>query len=532
ANDPGFPPFTIVSDKSLVISNSPAIMLIISRLRYISSIDFTQHSRKKSQREVAQVINDFEECYAKTQDGSAALASAIERMAVRNRTETDDDQTDSPDATEVMTADLDLISLVESIIANLVQGSSLDAEGVYITAFQDMVAEFTSKGRSDVRSFLEWWDSVGSKALVAGADDPTALNILTIHKAKGLQYACVHVPFAGFTINYSAVDRAWFKIPPLAGIPAEIMPPFLPLNMSKLMTTTSLEEPYNTYQKQRQIDFINLLYVALTRAVDELIVGIRVTGSDNSGQGSWTLANTVINAMRQANPSFCAQLLSEAALPPDTPSPFTPIDSIVDNIFEHGKPTVATVQQKNKDSALTPSAGETTTTYKVYGTKTPWENTRLSKDKVNRVSIARERGIILHQILARIATPADIGKAMQMTLASDDNRILSPDDAAELRRIVELRVNAPKARQWFTGFKRLLREQEVLTDSGSTKRFDRVVWTANGEIHLIDYKTGAQPASSYKSQILDYLNFFKSVGYIGVRAFLYYIDSGRITEIV
>ena len=117
------------------------------------------------------------------------------------------------------------------------------------------------------------------------------------------------------------------------------------------------------------------------------------------------------------------------------------------------------------------------------------------------MAVARERGIILHDLMARIATPDDIGKAFDMAAASEEWRELSADEIAELRAIVERRVNDPQVAGWFNGFSRLLLEREVMTDSGDIKRFDRVVWTADGEIHLIDYKSGSQPVNRYRKQI-------------------------------
>lgn len=111
---------------------------------------------------------------------------------------------------------------------------------------------------------------------MAGADDPSALNILTIHKSKGLEFKCVHVPFAGFMPNNRAVDRAWFELPEIEGIPADVMPPMMPLNITKAMSLTPLREQYEALQREKQLDMINLLYVALTRAVDELIVGVKL----------------------------------------------------------------------------------------------------------------------------------------------------------------------------------------------------------------------------------------------------------------
>ncbi len=77
----------------------------------------------------------------------------------------------------------------------------------------------------------------------------------------------------------------------------------------------------------------------------------------------------------------------------------------------------------------------------------------------------------------------------------------------------------------------MLIEREVMTGNGNVKRFDRVVWTASGEIHLVDYKSGSQPPKRYVKQIKGYIEFFKSIGYPKVRGFLYHLDTGKVIEI-
>lgn len=531
ADDGSFPQFNIVSDRSLLISRSAAVMLIVSRLRYLSSIEFTPRHHKKSRREIARVLNDFEDIFARSGSASDALLEAISRMEARNGT--DGIQSPQPSgAPDEAIAGLDLVSLVETIISTVVPTANRENEGVFITAFQDMVSDFVAKGKADIRSFLQWWDERGQSMSVAGADDPTALNILTIHKSKGLEFHCVHVPFAGFIPNSRAIDRAWFELPEIEGIPLDIMPPMMPLNITRAMTLTPLCEQYVELQRQKQLDFINLLYVALTRAVDELIVGVKVIRSKNSkGDTIPSLAEVITDSIAACTPQYCASLEAAHGITPGKDSPYAPLSLDAEGVLELGAPTQRREEESERRSAIDPVEGERISGYQTGATTSPWTRTRISDEHPGRMAVARERGIILHDLMARIATPDDIGKAFDMAAASEEWRELSADEIAELRAIVERRVNDPQVAGWFNGFRRLLLEREVMTDSGDIKRFDRVVWTADGEIHLIDYKSGSQPVNRYRKQIRGYLAFFKSIGYLGVRAFLYYLDSGKIIEI-
>lgn len=531
--NPDFPPFDIVSDKSLLISRSPAVMLIISRLRYLSSIEFRPRHHKKSRREVARLLNDFEEEMALMGDATGSLLTALAKMEERNRQDTCGETSTLPArSADENVASLDLVSLVETIIATIVPESNRLKEGVFITAFQDMVADFVAKGRADIRSFLEWWDETGSSTSVAGADDPRAIAILTIHKSKGLQFPCVHVPFAGFTTNKRAVDRAWFSRPEIAGVPSEMIPRFMPLNITKAMENTSFAAQYHKVQIEKQLDLVNQLYVAFTRAENELIIGVRLRGESKDDRLP-SIAEMITGAMRIATPDYCKNLEQEANLPADAPTPYAPLDKVVENCLELGSPTERqAVEKSGRSSAMDPAEGCKRSAYRVGSDTSPWAHTRLSDKKINRVTVARERGLIFHDILSRIATPDDIDDAIIQTVASDENKYLDANEIETIRSVIESRINAPEARQWFKGFTRVLREREIATAGGDIKRFDRVVWTASGEIHLIDYKTGNTSPRRYKSQIRGYIDFFKSIGYAGVRSFLYYLDTGKIVEIL
>lgn len=535
-DDPTFPRFNIVSDRSLLISRSPAVMLIVSRLRYLSSIDYTPGPRSISRRELALVLNDFESLYASSASASQALSGAVERM--KARAEASPEAAPAPAAPDEPLAVLDLITLVETIAATIVPKDSLQSEGVFITAFQDLVLDFAQRNQGDIRSFLAWWDELGSKMSVSGADDPMAINILTIHKSKGLEFPCVHVPFAGFGSD-SHTSRAWFRLSELEGFDPAVVPPLIPLDISRAMSTTPLAGRYDTIQRERLLDMLNLLYVAMTRAGEELIVTAAVPKPDGkkkakkTGEASElpTLEEALVQAVEMSTTAEVSRLEADVDIPDGSLSPFIPLAADGEGRVTVGAPTVPGAKEAKPKSALKPTKGEMHTDYRVGATSSPWRGTRLDPEVTLRFDVARERGILIHEVLSHVTTPDTVGQAMRLASASSEWRTVTPAERAEILDIVQRRVTSPEAAQWFVDYTRLLREREVKTVAGVTKRFDRVVWTSSGEIHLVDYKTGSQPPKKYFSTIREYVDFFHTAGYPAVRAFLYYLDSGAIEEI-
>ncbi len=229
-SDPQFPPFRIVSDASLFLGNSPTVGLIVSRLKLISATDFASGPRKKTKREIATLINSFENEKSR---GASSSESLLKAIAILESGSKDAGHEDAPVAdgqdsrtssvSSASETSVDLISLVEEIVSTYIPEANLKEENLYINAFQDLVTEFVGRGHGDIRSFLSWWDEKGYATPVAGAQDDSALNILTIHKSKGLEYPCVHIPFAEMTES-NRPEPAWFELKSIPGIPDELLP--------------------------------------------------------------------------------------------------------------------------------------------------------------------------------------------------------------------------------------------------------------------------------------------------------------------
>ena len=54
-----------------------------------------------------------------------------------------------------------LISITDSIISRFITPEARRRENPFITAFQDLVIDFSDKGENSVHEFLEWWDRAG-----------------------------------------------------------------------------------------------------------------------------------------------------------------------------------------------------------------------------------------------------------------------------------------------------------------------------------------------------------------------------------
>lgn len=516
--DPDFPRFRIVSDSSLLLSSSPSVGLIISRLRLISATDFVTTPKKKTRREVASIISSFEDEKSRGLSSSEALSRALDRHAEKSAGVSGNPTHSENEITE---NSVDLISLVESIIEKYIPEQSRSDESLYIAALQDCVTEFVGRGHCDIRSFLYWWDEKGFSTPVAGAQDDTALNILTIHKSKGLEYPCVHIPFADMTES-NRPEPAWFEIDHLAGISDDIMPPMLPLELSSAMRGTPFEARYEEVNRQRKLDNVNLLYVAFTRAVNELCVGYPETGGTSKNMSA-----DIAAAIEMCRPDFCDNI--ELSHGKEGNSLFTPLE-MIDGTLILGAPTRPVVKKEEK-SALKPGELLDMGEYFTYPQRDIWGNTKL-EDKYYNIEEARERGILLHDTMSTILTPKDIHSAINSLRHSKKAKELSAVDIAEIQSIITERVTDPRAQRWFINYFKVFVERPVSVGGDDSLRPDRIVWTEDGFIDIVDYKTGTQKPEKYFKKIRQYIDILERTGYDNVRGFLYYLDTGQIVEVM
>ncbi|MDE5828765.1 MAG: UvrD-helicase domain-containing protein [Duncaniella sp.] len=496
----------IVSDQSILVSASGVVRLIVSVLRFLTATDDVTSSRKKSRREIARLLNRFEFFRSRNLTASRSLIEALS----------------SPEVVEEIAGEaiavncLNLPTVVERIITRYVTQADRLSQNLFICAFQDLVNDFVKNGNGDIRSFLEWWDEKGYRTPVAGVADDKSLSVLTIHKAKGLEYKVVLLPFAGAK-EVTVKEVKWFKMPPIEGIPADIIPPYIPVNCTSALEGTPFQDEFLKLGGEVLMDELNVFYVALTRAVDRLYVGLAVSRSTS-------VADYVRDAIAKCTPDYIRYLAEE--VPVNKGSEYIPLTFGADGVLEIGTPSEATADKKADITALTPSVTEEMPVYWSSDRDDLWDGTRV--DDVSRYDFvsARRRGIVIHDLMARVRTLDDVAPVMTKMIREG---LIPSHEVEEVRATVDRLLRDTRANRWFEDTERVLIERPIIVD-GEERRPDRVVWTADGYVEIIDYKTGQENPTRYRRQVRRYMDRFAEMGYENIRGYLWYLDSGEIVE--
>ncbi|MDE5785641.1 MAG: PD-(D/E)XK nuclease family protein, partial [Duncaniella sp.] len=496
----------IVSDQSILVSSSGVVRLIVSVLRFLTATDDVTSSRKKSRREIARLLNRYEFFRSRNLTASRSLVEALS----------------SPEIVEEIASEaiavncLNLPTVVERIITRYVPQADRRSQNLFICAFQDLVNDFVKNGNGDIRSFLEWWDEKGYRTPVAGVADDLSLSVLTIHKAKGLEYKVVLLPFAGAK-EVTVKEVKWFAMPRIDGIPPEIIPPYIPVNCTSALEGTPFEQEFRKLGGDVLMDELNVFYVALTRAVDRLYVGLAVT------RGA-SVADYVRDAIALCTPDYVAALADD--VPVEEGSEYIPLAFDKDGVIEIGVPTVAGADKKADVTALTPALTEEMPAYWSSDRDDLWDGTRV--DDVSRYDFAsaRRRGIVIHDLMARLRGLDDVDSVITKMIREGE---IPAHEIDSVRATVSRLLSDDRAARWFENTERVLIERPIIVD-GEERRPDRVVWTADGNVEIIDYKTGKENPARYRRQVRCYMDRFAEMGYGNIRGYLWYLDTGDIVE--
>lgn len=411
-----------------------------------------------------------------------------------------------------------LSTIIDRILSRYINPAVIAKETGYITAFQDLVLEFCSRGNSDIRSFLDWWDKKGYRSTLSSSDETKAITIMTIHQSKGLEFPCVIIPFADtpFVSYNSSMKRIieWFDLDKndFPGIAPDLVPPFLPLDFtSTLGNIPSFKNKFDQYVMQQRIDALNVTYVAFTRAVNELVV------ISPAAKGE-----SLNDYLKRAVELLSRDYINSDRVEPDARQWILPLSEYLSGqgIIEIGQPTIPTKKRREKtDNGInipdySPAVNDNINTFTEADCETfNFDNPRM-------------RGDFLHRVLSRVRRRADLDLQLRRAV---ERSSLTTEQTAYCRETLTAALADDRVTPWFEGYKRIVCERSIVSDK-SVYRPDRVVWTADGHIDIIDFKFG-EPDKRYHRQVSNYARIIKRAGHSGIRAFLWYVTRGRIEQI-
>lgn len=481
--------YNVVSSDSLLLSNSPAINFIISVIAWLNDTS-DMLSR-------ALMLRLYLLATGNQEAGDVLLES--EKIIDISRSY----YPDGSDAFLEKLNQLPLFEVTESVIGFFGLGE-LSSNVPYLNTFQDLVVAFTGSRSGDSQEFLEWWKTTGSKkSVVSGNQD--SMRILTIHKSKGLEFKVAILPFLSWDLDHKASKQPYLWIKPAITPFNEIG--VVPVKYGTDLLDTYFSESYKEEKHSVYLDNINLLYVALTRAID-VIYGF----SENKPASVSSIGGVLKNAITAVNTiAGCNEMDLNRFY-----------DSAI-SVFESGDIPEGTGRPGDKADFLSGqynvSSSVESLKLKLHGENYFSAEEREKKERINY-------GKLMHEAFERIITASDISGSVRRLVVEGK---LPEKEAPHLETRIRSLISSKEVAGWFSPENKVLTEAGILLPDGNTRRPDRVILN-NGKAIIVDFKFGEE-SSSYMTQLDQYRSLLANMGYISIEAYIWYVDKNLIVSV-
>lgn len=403
-----------------------------------------------------------------------------------------------------------LIDMAEALIRRLKdnqQDGFRDGEILHVYSFMDCLYDYVASNGNNLRGFLKHWDEIDPS--IASPSSGNSVRVMTIHKSKGLDFPYVIIPFAEKITLYKS-GSSWCA-PDLTGTTLEgVADGVYDVLLSGSSESTLFAEHYRNERFMQQVDNINTIYVAMTRAS----AGMHIIAKTPSGK---TLADFS---------QILHLYLEQKGLEPECE------DGVERFVFGQLVDFNEIRGNGTSGEAIFPFCKGNEYPSVVLN---PQLRLRLSADAMDffnedgDVGISasnRIRGVVLHDILSRVVSAVDVKSAVEDAVRTG---MVTTEEAQEILDLLKIRVSEGEARGWFPSDRTaVLNEVDVIDVNGQVYRPDRVVMQED-KVVIIDYKFGEHQIS-YENKMRKYMDIWRRMGYSDVKAFLWYVRSGEVKE--
>lgn len=497
--------YDVISNEALYLMNAPSVRLIIHLMKYFDTPADVINK--------AFVVHEYM-LYLKDAESNTVLSELF-------------NFNDSPEESFEKYLPEQFIAQIETLkklpfyelterLISIFELNDIEHDMPYIQAFQDVVMEFSKNEAPDIHSFIKWWNEEGDKKTLSTSEQQDAMQIMTIHKSKGLEFKVVVIPFCDWLLDHNPLHTniLWCK--------PEIEPfnelELLPVKYSSKLAETIFFKDYFDEKLKVYVDNLNLLYVAYTRAEDMLYTFSPKPKKEGELKSVADLAYFIFkNSQNFALPTN------------DTSQKFIKLSEHWDDeksVFENGKPEAVKVEKTEANS--------NDLSLKAYSSPLIGEQLKLKQKSKDFFTMADtpvtqkvNYGTLMHELFENIIYVDDTERVIRQFVF--DGKVTEAE-GEELKQQVSQLMQNEQVKIWFSKEWKVKNETPILLKGRYAKRPDRILIKDDKAI-VIDYKFGEKETLMYNKQVNEYKTYLLQMGFKSVEGYVWYVNLEKIQKV-
>ncbi|MGE8554293.1 MAG: UvrD-helicase domain-containing protein [Chryseobacterium jejuense] len=340
----------------------------------------------------------------------------------------------------------------------------------FLLNFLEMLFNFTQNAGASTKEFLKYWDEEASSYTIQASENIDAIQIMTIHKSKGLEFPIVFIPM--MNKNRDSEFTNWFETNESDALKS--------VNINQFSKNLEVyDEEIQKFNKKNSyknlIDRLCLQYVATTRPVEQLFFYLQKA---NKTSNNLELLEFIQTKNTENADSFDLYEVQPGMLK------------------KHSKTKTSSFKTKNIQNLK--NVNEKSTSIKIA---TPSKNYQVRNEKV-RI------GLFVHELLSKINTEKDINKVLEGYALEGQ---ITLEEKNEIQ--ITLQEIVKTYSEFFDEKWEVINEKDIMiSENGEShiSRPDRILKSEEGYI-IVDFKTGEEKGKD-EDQVQGYKNILERLG--------------------
>lgn len=365
---------------------------------------------------------------------------------------------------------------------HLVHSFNLDEEkNPYIQFFLEEIHEFEKRHNTGIRDFAEWFTEKGKSKSIVSPEGANAIQVMTIHRAKGLEFPVVICPFFDWSPKLEN-QVSWIEDE------SSTLPAFF-LKMNSSVKETKYKTVYESESAKLDFDNLNLIYVALTRPECALFIS---GDSSKSRSIAKDWLKTALNELQWA-------------------------------LSENDRLSTGELKKTDEHKKKTANAYSITEKYETLD-KLKFSFKSAENWSVEQLDEKRKFGSELHLILSRLNNEEEQQNTIDYLLKKG---MISSENKKSLEAAVKDLFRDERFKSYFVP--EAVNEKAMVNEKGQKLIPDKLIFYQH-EVVVVDFKTGLEK-DQYLGQVRDYVQTIQRMGYPNVRGEIYYVHDKTVIEV-